>query len=110
MLSLGTAHAQEDNGVGAVSGLEHGEFDTYPDLTLNNMLQGRIAGLQVRNIVHGVGNNVADMYIRGQHGMSTNAALVIIDGVERPLADLIPEEIERIEVNPDPRPVDEIEW
>lgn len=98
MLSLGTAHAQEDNGVGAVSGLEHGEFDTYPDLTLNNMLQGRIAGLQVRNIVHGVGNNVADMYIRGQHGMSTNAALVIIDGVERPLADLIPEEIERIEV------------
>ena len=98
MLYLGTAHAQEDNGVGAVSGLEHGEFDTYPDLTLNNMLQGRIAGLQVRNIVHGVGNNVADMYIRGQHGMSTNAALVIIDGVERPLADLIPEEIERIEV------------
>lgn len=98
MLSLGTAHAQEDNGVGSVSGLEHGEFDTYPDLTLNNMLQGRIAGLQVRNIVHGVGNNVADMYIRGQHGMSTNAALVIIDGVERPLADLIPEEIERIEV------------
>lgn len=97
MLSWYPADAQ-DTGVGATAGLGHGEFDSYPDLTLTNMLQGKIAGLQVRSIVHGLGNNVPDLYIRGQHGMSANTALVIIDGVERPLADLIPEEIESIEV------------
>ena len=97
IFSLHSAGAQ-DTGVGATAGLEHGEFDSYPDLTLTNMLQGKIAGLQVRSIVHGLGNNVSDLYIRGQHGMSANTALVIIDGVERPLADLIPEEIESIVV------------
>ena len=30
--------------------------------------------------------------------MSENTAIVIIDGVERPAADLIPEEIERIKL------------
>ena len=30
--------------------------------------------------------------------MSENTAIVIIDGVERPAADLIPQEIERIEL------------
>ncbi len=84
--------------VGATSVLENGEFGTFPDLTLTNMLQGKIPGLQVQSIVSGLGNNTPDLYIRGLHGMSENTAIVVVDGVERPIADLIPEEIERIEV------------
>ena len=53
------------------------------------MLQGKMLGLQVRSTVSGLGNNTPDLFIRGQHGMSENTAIVIIDGVERPAADLI---------------------
>ena len=86
------------NEVGATSVLENGQFGTFPDLTLTNMLQGKMLGLQVRSTVSGLGNNTPDLFIRGQHGMSENTAIVIIDGVERPAADLLPEEIERIEL------------
>ena len=86
------------NEVGATSVLKNGQFGTFPDLTLTNMLQGKMLGLQVRSTVSGLGNNTPDLFIRGQHGMSENTAIVIIDGVERPAADLIPEEIERIEL------------
>ena len=77
------------NEVGATSVLENGQFGTFPDLTLTNMLQGKMLGLQVRSTVSGLGNNTPDLFIRGQHGMSENTAIVIIDGVERPAADLI---------------------
>ena len=80
------------NEVGATSVLKNGQFGTFPDLTLTNMLQGKMLGLQVRSTVSGLGNNTPDLFIRGQHGMSENTAIVIIDGVERPAADLIPEE------------------
>lgn len=86
------------NEVGATSVLENGQFGTFPDLTLTNMLQGKMLGLQVRSTASGLGNNTPDLYIRGLHGMSENTAIVIIDGVERPMVDLMPEEIERIEL------------
>ncbi len=35
---------------------------------------------------------------RGQHSNGTNKAIVIIDGIERPIDDILPEEIESIEV------------
>ena len=38
------------------------------------------------------------LYVRGQHNNGTNTALVIIDGIERPIDDILPEEIESIEV------------
>ena len=98
LLALGTGAMAQELSVGASDKLESGEFDTFPELNLTNMLQGKISGLQVRSIVHGLGNNSADLYIRGQHSKSSNTALVIIDGVERPVTDLIPEEIESIEV------------
>lgn len=84
--------------VGATSVLESDQMGTFPDLSLTNMLQGKILGLQVRSTVSGLGNNTPDLYIRGQHGMSENTAIVVVDGVERAAADMIPEEIESIEV------------
>jgi TonB-linked SusC/RagA family outer membrane protein len=84
--------------VGATSVIQNGEYGTFPDLTLTNMLQGKVLGLQIQSTVSGLGNNTPDLYIRGQHGMANNTAIVIVDGAERPLVDLIPEEIERIEI------------
>ena len=46
----------------------------------------------------GLGYNTSTLYVRGQHNNGTNTALVIIDGIERPIDDILPEEIESIEV------------
>ncbi|MCD7970291.1 MAG: SusC/RagA family TonB-linked outer membrane protein [Alistipes sp.] len=84
--------------VGAVSSANMNTVRKYPDLTVTNGLQGKAAGLIVRQTTNGLGMNVPNVYVRGQHTNSSNAALVIIDGIERPLEDVLPEEIESIEV------------
>lgn len=84
--------------VGASSKIMKEDFGSYPDLILTNGLQGKMAGLQIRSITHGLGNNNPQIYVRGLHGMDNNQAIVIVDGVERPLDDLLPEEIESIEL------------
>ena len=87
--------------VGATSSITREELGDYSDIIMTNGLQGRILGLQVRPTVNGLGNNNPEIYIRGLHAMSDNTAIVVIDGVERSLDDLIVEEIERIEVMKD---------
>lgn len=88
--------------IGAVSRIEGKDLKTYPDLILSNALQGRAAGLIVRQTSNGLGNNDAELFIRGQHRNTDNKAIVIIDGVERPLDDLMAEEIESIDILKDP--------
>lgn len=84
--------------VGAVSQISGRELQKYPDLVVTNSLQGKAAGLVIQNNVSGLGNNTPSVFIRGLHTNGNNTALVIVDGIERPLEDLLPEEIEKIEV------------
>lgn len=88
----------KEHEVGFSSKIDNKDFSSYPDVIFTNSLQGKMAGLQVRSTVNGLGNNNPEIYIRGLHGMDNNTAIVIIDGVERPLDDILPEEIESIEV------------
>ena len=88
----------KEHEVGFSSKIDNKYFSSYPDIIFTNSLQGKMAGLQVRSTVNGLGNNNPEIYIRGLHGMDNNTAIVIIDGVERPLDDILPEEIESIEV------------
>lgn len=83
---------------GAVSTINGESLKTYPDIVLSNALQGRAPGLIVRSTLSGLGNNDAELFIRGNHGNSGNKAIVIIDGIERPIDDLLAEEIESIEI------------
>lgn len=69
-----------------------------PDLQLSNTLQGQAAGLIVIPNTGGIGYANSTFYVRGQHSNGTNKAIVIIDGIERPIDDILPEEIESIEV------------
>lgn len=87
--------------VGATSSITREELGEYSDVVMTNGLQGKMLGLQVRSTVNGLGNNNPEIYVRGLHAMSDNTAIVIIDGVERSLDDLIPEEIESIELMKD---------
>lgn len=71
---------------------------TMPELQLSNTLQGQAAGLIAIAGTGGIGYDNSTLYIRGQHNNGTNNAIVIIDGIERPIDDILPEEIESIEI------------
>jgi len=87
---------------GAVSKIQGQDLKTYPDIILSNTLQGKAAGLVVRQTNNGLGNNSADLFIRGQsRNGGSNQAIIVIDGIERDFDDLIPEEIESIEIMKD---------
>lgn len=70
---------------------------SYPDLNVTTSLQGQAAGLIVRSTNGGLGYNGAELYVRGLHAAGTQA-IVVIDGIERPLDDITAEEIESIQV------------
>lgn len=91
----------QKNLVGAVSSIDGMDLATYPEFSLSNTLQGRLAGVVADAAGGGLANNVSSIYVRGQHRKDDNAAIVIVDGIERDWNDLIPEEIEKIEVMKD---------
>ena len=84
--------------VGAVSSIPVEELRSFPDLNVINALQGKAPGLVVRWGDGGLGFNSSELFIRGQHSNGNNQAVVIIDGIERSLDDLLVDEIESIEV------------
>lgn len=88
----------QKNLVGAIGSVTGEELSTYPDFSLSNTLQGRVSGLVARSNVGGLGNNTSTLYIRGLHGYTDNDAIVIVDGMERSMDDIIPEEVETVNV------------
>lgn len=92
------SRVSQRNLVGAVGTIKGKDLMSYPDLVVTNSLQGKAAGLIIRNNVSGLGNNTPSVFLRGQHTNGNSQALIIIDGIERPLEDLLPEEIEKIEL------------
>lgn len=90
------------NWAGAADRIEGESLVSYPDLLLGNALQGRAAGLLVMPSVNGLGNGSSGFFLRGNHGMENNQAIVMVDGIERNFDELIAEEIETIELKKDP--------
>lgn len=81
----------------AIGSVDVDKIRKYPDLNITNALQGQAAGLIVRSTNGGLGYNGANLYIRGLHSSGANA-IVVIDGIERPMDDITIEEIQSIEV------------
>lgn len=84
--------------VGAVSAVSGTAIESYPDMVTSNALQGKLLGLMSVMNAGGLANNAATLYIRGLHRQSGNGIVTLVDGVERDINTLIPEEIATIEV------------
>lgn len=84
--------------VGAISRVSTEKIVKYPEINIANTLQGKALGLIVRGGDGGLGVNTSSLYIRGQHTNGDNKAIVIVDGIERSIDDLVIEEIESIEI------------
>lgn len=89
------------NSVSAICGVSGEELSSQPDFNLSNTLHGRLAGVTLRTNNNGLGNVNSSVYVRGLHGKSDNTALVLVDGIERNWDDLVPEEVEKVEVMKD---------
>jgi TonB-linked SusC/RagA family outer membrane protein len=85
------------NMVGAATQIKGEDLISYSGVKLSTALQGQAMGLMTEYSTGGL-LNTASLYVRGKASNSNNAALVLVDGMERSLDDLLPEEIESIEV------------
>ncbi len=81
----------------AISTVDVDRISKYPDLNLTNTLQGQAAGLVVRSNAGALGTG-STINIRGPHAFNANTAIVVIDGIESSMDNLIPEQIETIEI------------
>ena len=86
------------NLVGAVSSIKGDAMNTYPDAMFSNTLQGKLLGLGVNIGVSGLANNPSSLTIRGNQRGGNSPIVTIVDGMERSINDIIPEEIESVEV------------
>lgn len=86
------------NFIGAASSINGEAINTYPDVMLSNMLQGKLLGLNATMSAGGLANNPSTLSIRGNQRGGSSPIITIVDGMERPIDNLLPEEIESIEV------------
>ncbi|MDD4591611.1 MAG: TonB-dependent receptor plug domain-containing protein, partial [Parabacteroides sp.] len=86
------------NTIGAVGVIKGEALHSYPDVLLSNMLQGKLSGLNVSMNAGGLASNPSSLSVRGNQRGGSNPIITIVDGMERPIDNLLPEEIESIEV------------
>ena len=85
--------------VGATSTIDEDAISSSNQMNVLNILSGKAPGLNVSQVPTEPGRSATVLNIRGLSRTATdNAPLIIIDGIERPLEDLTPEEIESITV------------
>lgn len=85
--------------VGATSTIDEDAISSSNQMNVLNILSGKAPGLNVSQVPTEPGCSATVFNIRGLSRSATdNAPLIIIDGIERPLEDLTPEEIESITV------------
>ncbi|MDB5202953.1 MAG: hypothetical protein JWQ27_2362 [Ferruginibacter sp.] len=84
---------------GALSTVNSAEILKSPNSNVTNSLVGRLTGLSAVQRSGQPGNNEALINIRGTATYSNNAAIVVVDGVERSgFGDIDPNEIESITI------------
>jgi TonB-linked SusC/RagA family outer membrane protein len=82
----------------AVSGIKGEELVRRPVSSLQQGLQGQMTGLTILDQGGAPGSSNTVVRVRGITTLSSNAPLVIVDGIEQPLADLNPADIESVSV------------
>lgn len=86
--------------VGAITTIDPGKLQLTPSRSISNNLAGMVSGVLAVQRSGDPSNNNSDFWIRGIStlGNSNSRPLVLIDGIERPINDIDPEEIESFSV------------
>lgn len=83
---------------GAISSVKGDELLKTPVSSVNNVLAGQLSGVTTVQYSGEPGSDAASVFVRGQGTWANSAPLIQVDGVERSMSDIDPNEIESITV------------
>lgn len=87
-----------NEGTAAISTVTYERLEKNSSLSLQNSLFGEVLGLTSMQGMNGIWDERASLSIRGLQSLSNNGILILVDGIERPIADLTVEEVESVSV------------
>ena len=83
---------------GAISSVGSEELTRTPVSSVNNVLGGQMTGLTTVQYSGEPGSDAADIFVRGKATFNDASPLIQVDGVERSMSDIDPNEIESVTV------------
>ncbi|MBQ9660433.1 MAG: TonB-dependent receptor [Bacteroidales bacterium] len=83
---------------GALSSVRSEDLVRTPVTSVNNVLAGQLSGVTTIQYSGEPGNDAATVFVRGKGTWADSSPLIQVDGVERSMSDLNPEDIESITV------------
>lgn len=83
---------------GALSSVKGDDLTRTPVSSVNNVLAGQLSGVTTVQYSGEPGSDAATIFVRGQGTWNDSSPLVQVDGVERSMSDIDPEDIETITV------------
>lgn len=83
---------------GALSSVKGEDLVRTPVSSVNNVLAGQLSGVSTVQTSGEPGSDAATIFVRGQGTWNDSSPLIQVDGVERSMSDIDPEEIESITV------------
>ena len=83
---------------GAISSVGSEELTRTPVSSVNNVLGGQMTGLTTVQYSGEPGSDAADIFVRGKATFNDSSPLIQVDGVERSMSDIDPNEIESVTV------------
>ena len=92
---VGYTKQRKETMVGSVATITTKDLTQSPTAKINNALAGRLPGLVVNQYAGGEpGVDQSELFIRGKATYGNQSAIVIVDGIERDMSYLAPDEIE----------------
>ena len=92
---VGYTKQRKETMVGSVATITTKDLTQSPTANINNALAGRLPGLVVNQDAGGEpGVDQSELFIRGKATYGNQSAIVIVDGIERDMSYLAPDEIE----------------
>ena len=83
---------------GALSSVKAEELTRTPVSSVNNVLAGQLSGVTTVQTSGEPGSDAAQIFVRGQGTWADSSPLIQVDGVEREMWDIDPNEIESVTV------------
>ena len=92
---VGYTKQRKETMIGSVATITTKDLTQSPTANINNALAGRLPGLIVNQYAGGEpGVDQSELFIRGKATYGNQSAIVIVDGIERDMSYLAPDDIE----------------
>ena len=95
---VGYGVQKRESVVGAITNIKNDDLIKSGTSSLNNSLAGKVPGLTVFSESGAPGENDATLLVRGLSSWNGNAPLVMVDGIEREMSTISPNDVQSISV------------